>query len=124
MQCRNSILNDTGFVKSNVVDKTYKVDTNLSCKNGGIYIIEGACVGQYTGKTIHFGVRSNEHFSQSNTAISTHMRDCNLCNNITDFKMTLVEDLLKRGKYSLSEREFLWNDRIRGNINAQKTLGS
>lgn len=122
--CRNSIINDTGFVKGNVVDKSYKVDTNLNCKNGGIYIIDGACSAQYTGKTIHFGVRSNEHFSQGNTSISTHMRECNTCNDITDFKMTFVEDLLKRGKYSLSEREFLWNDRIRGSINAQKTLGS
>ena len=88
-----------------------------------IYIIDGNCSAQYTGKTTHFGVRSNEHFSQG-TAISTHIRECNVCNDTTDFKMTLVENLLMRGKYSLSEREFLWNERIRGSINAQKTLSS
>ena len=38
ISCRNSLRNDTGVVKGNVTGKTYKVDTSLNCKNGGIYI--------------------------------------------------------------------------------------
>ena len=116
--------NDTGVLKSNVTGNSFKVDPNLDCSDGGIYVVDTTCVAQYTGKTIHFGIRSNEHFVQGNTAISSHILNCNVCENGTDFKWTLVENQLKRGKYSLSEREYLWNNRIRGSINTHKTLGT
>ena len=122
--CRNGIINNTGYVKSNVTNRSFKGDANLNCKNGGIYVADAACYAQYTGKTIHFGVRSTEHFVQGNTAIFPHIQNCDICNNVTDFKLTFVENYLKRGKYTLSEREFLWNDRIRGSINTHKTLAS
>ena len=122
--CTNGIMNDTGYIKSNVTNRSFKVDTKLNCKNGGIYVADAACSAQYTGKTIHFGVRSREHFVQGSTAVSQHIQTCNRCNNVSDFKLTFVEDYLKRGKYSLLEREFLWNNRIRGSINTQKTLAS
>ena len=122
--CRNDMINDTGIVKSNVTGNAFKVDTNLNCSDGGIYIVDTTCSAQYTGRTIHFGVRSNEHFVRGGTAISLHIQDCNICESAIDFKLTLVENHLKKGKYSLSEREYLWNNRFRGSINTQKTLGT
>ena len=122
--CKNDIRNKTGVVKSEVTGNTYKVDDSLNCSNGGIYVIDTSCPAQYSGKTVHFGVRSYEHFSLKSTAITSHRNQCNLCINVTDFKITYVENYLKRGKYSLSEREFLWNHRVKGSINAQKTLKS
>ena len=48
------------------------MDNNLNCSDGGIYIIDTTCTAQYTGKTIHYGVRSNEHFLHGGTSISPH----------------------------------------------------
>ena len=122
--CTKGLINNTRVVKSKVTGKQYKVDGSLNCANGGIYVIDTACPAQYTGKTTHFGIRSKEHFVHKSTAISSHMRQCNDCNDVKDFMITYVEDYQKRGKYSLSEREFLWNYRIKGSINNQKTLKS
>ena len=33
-----------------------------------------------------------------------------------------LENVWGRGKYTLSEREYLWNKRLKGNINIQKTI--
>ena len=52
------------------------------------------------------------------------MKEYRSCNDIKDFSVTYVENYLSRGKYSLSEREMLWNERIKGLINVQKTLVS
>ena len=122
--CRYDMRNNTGVVKSNVTGNSFKVDSSLNCSNGGIYVVDTTCAAQYTGKTIHFGIRANEHFTQGNTAIFPHIQNCNVCENANNFVWTLVENHLKRGKYSLSEREYLWNRRIRGSINDQKTLGT
>ena len=84
----------------------------------------GVCSSQYTGKTVHFGGRGTYHFHTNTTAISDHQRVCNQCSSPGNYCMTFVENYLSRGKYSLSEREMLWNTRIRGSINAQKTLRS
>ena len=46
------------------------------------------------------------------------------CNDARDFSICFVENYLNRGKYSRSEREFLWNYRIKGVLNIQKTLQS
>ena len=102
----------------------YKVEKNLSCNEGGIYVAEGACTNQYTGKTVLFGNRCIEHFKNGKSAIFEHMQECLQCNNENDFKVTYVESYLSRGKYSLSEREMLWNERIKGLINVHKTLKS
>ena len=80
--------------------RRFKVDTNLNCIDGGIYVIDTTCTAQYTGKTIHYGLRSNEHFLHGGTVISPHIQNCYVCNNATDFNVN-------RGKYSLSEREYL-----------------
>ena len=45
---------------------------------------------------------------------------CNHCSSPSSYSVTFVENYLKRGKYSLSEREMLWNVRMKGIINAQK----
>ena len=58
------------------------------------------------------------------TAVSAHRIKCVHCKDIKDFNSTLVEHYLSRGKYSLSERELVWNKRIKGSINIQKTLKS
>ena len=58
--------------------------------------------------------------------------DQNLCNS--DSRRITVNDVLSeyscryprnvcdRGKYSLSEREFLWTKRLKGTINVQKVI--
>ena len=122
--CRSDIINKSGNVVSTVTDTEYMVDKNLTCANGGIYIITGQCQGQYSGKTIHYGKRGDEHFLRNSSTIYKHKQECNSCNDISDFSITFVENYLKRGKYSLSEREFLWNSRIKGVLNIQKTLQS
>ena len=103
----------------------YSTNDKLECEDGGIYIVKGSCSEQYTGKTIHFGVRTKEHLiSDKKSAVHQHKQDCGECNNISDFQITLVESYLQRGKYSLSEREFLWNRRMKGLINLKKTLSN
>ena len=122
--CRNETLRSPlDIVTSNATGYSYPVDTSLSCANGGIYVIKGACDSQYTGKTVNFSTRSHEHFSTSKTsAIYHHRQKCNVCNVTDNFEMTLVENYHSRGKFCLSEREYLWNSRIKGTMNVQKTL--
>ena len=122
--CSSDIINKSGKVVSTVTNTEYKVDKNLTCANGGIYVITGKCNGQYSGKTIHYGIRGDEHFLRNSSTIYKHKQECISCNDVSDFTITFVENYLKRGKYSLSEREFLWNKRIKGVLNIQKTLQS
>ena len=64
-----------------------------------------------------------EHLKTSKgSSVYCHMKDCHMCNSANDFEVTYVENYHNRGKYSLSEREYLWNYRIKGTINLQKTL--
>ena len=122
--CSHNIINISGNIGSTVTGTNYKVDKKLTCTNGGIYIITGKCKGQYCGKSINFGKRADEHFIRNSTSIYKHTQQCNLCENVNDFSITFVENYLNRGNYSLSERELLWNSRIKGVINIQKTLQS
>ena len=122
--CRNNIKNNSQMIKSTVTHKTYKIAKHLNCSNGGIYMIEGKCGEQYTGKTtVEFRTRTVQHLSkQKSSSVFKHNASCSQCNGIQDYTLSLIEDYRKRGKYSLSEREFLWNHRIKGIINDQKTL--
>ena len=123
--CINDLQNKSGLVVSTVTGMSYKVPNDLSCLNGGIYVVQGRCKSQYIGKTIHFGLRGKEHFSTSkNSSIYKHKQTCKECNTAKDFNITYLENLMMRGKYSLSEREYFWNNRIKGVINTQKTLKS
>ena len=56
------------------------------------------------------------------SAIYTHQRNCDKCVNGDDCSVVVVENYLDRGKYTLSEREYLWNSRIKRTLNIQKTL--
>ena len=123
--CPNDIQNKSGIVKSTFTEFSDKVDKKLTCNEGGIYVIQGACSDQYTGRTINYGNRGIEHFKKSKlTSIYDHKNKCHHCNVTSDFTITYVESYLSNGKYSLSEREMLWNERIKGRINVQKTLKS
>ena len=55
-------------------------------------------------------------------AVYAHKQKCNRCNETNDFTITFVENYQNKGKYSLSEHEFFWNNRIKGATNTQKTL--
>ena len=112
--CHSGIINTSGKVVSTVTGNKYRVEETLSCANGGIYVVPGKCLRQYSGKTIHFGVRANEHFCRNASSIHKHKQECSSCNDARDFSICFVENYLNRGKYSLSEREFLWNYRIKG----------
>ena len=102
---------------------SYAVDNSLRCTDGGIYVVTGACHSQYTGKTVDFCKRFKEHLSTSKSStVYQHKTKCARCYIPQDFRLTFVENLFSRGKYSLSEREYLWNYRIKGSMNVQKTL--
>ena len=121
--CKNDIQNLSGVVTSTVTKSNFLVKNELDCSQGGIYVVSGACSAQYSVKTVHFGVRLKEHLkTHKASAVYCHMKDCHSCNEINDFQVTYVENYQNRGKYSLSEREYLWNWRIKGSINVQKTL--
>ena len=60
---------------------------------------------------MYFGTRIKEHLKTSKgSAVYCHMKDCHMCDDAKDFEVTS------------SEREYLWNSRIKGTINLQKTL--
>ena len=86
-------------------------------------MVKGECNSQYTGKTVNFSQRFVEHFSTSRqSTVYQHKKECHKCYITKDFEVTLVENCHNRGKFSLSEREYLWNARIKGTMNIQKTL--
>ena len=122
--CRNGARNTDGKVCSNVTGKSYQIARNISCQNGGIYVFDGDCADQYTGKTtVEFETRMHEHIHrQKSSSVYKHIRTCEQCIDTGNFKVSFVEDYRSRGKYTLSEREYLWNYRIKGVINCQKTL--
>ena len=123
--CVNELNSNIGSVKSKVTNLSYKVDHKLTCNDAGIYVVGTACGEQYTGKTTtKYTARTKKHLASKDTAVSAHRIKCVHCKNIKDFNITLVEHYLSRGKYSLSERELVWNKRIKGSINIQKTLKS
>ena len=122
--CKNGLEDKSGVVFSTTTKRDYKLGgRELNCNDGGIYVVTADCNAQYTGKTIDFGQRMKEHLQTSKqSSIHKHKNDCDKCYTYHDFKVTFVESYQDRGKYTLSEREFLWNWRMRGSINLQKTL--
>ena len=122
--CRNGAINTQGMVRSTVTGKTYQIARNLTCTDGGIYVYKGPCEDQYTGKTtVLYGKRADEHIRhQKSSSVYKHRDTCRQCRGTSNFSMSFIEDYNKRGKFTLSEREYLWNYRIKGVINDQKTL--
>ena len=53
-----------------------------------------------------------------------HSQSCQLGKRKENFSIHFLENIYSRGKYSLSEREYLWNERLRGVMNIQKVLKS
>ena len=122
--CRNGARNDLNEICSTVTGKSYKITRDLYCANGGIYVYEGACKDQYTGKTtVPFSTRTTEHLQKQKTSsVYKHREKCPQCRGSMNFSVSFVEDYRNRGKFTLSEREYLWNSRMKGVINDQKTL--
>ena len=124
--CSKGLRGDTEQVVSPSNGRSYSLNKNLNCTDGGIYAISCACTAQYTGKTTTaFSKRFSEHFQKnSNSAVHDHSRHCQIGKRMNDFSIQFLENVHSRGKYSLSEREHLWNSRLRGIVNIQKTLMS
>ena len=107
---------------SKATGATYNIDNNSLCCNSGIYLITCKCEEQYVGKTtVSFRKRFTEHGSK-NTSVKEHLNICTTKPTTDDITIQFVENVWNRGKFSLSEREFLWNRRFKGSINVQKTL--
>ena len=51
-----------------------------------------------------------------------HSKECPQWRRKEDYKLQFLENVFGRGKYTLSEREYLWNERLGGEINIQKIL--
>ena len=120
--CKHELQSQLDHICSTTTGSVYLISQNLSCTDGGIYAVTGSCNSQYTGKSIDFSKRCTEHLSQKSTSVYQHKNQCHKCNVPKDFQVTLIESYHDRGKYSLSEREYLWNSRLKGTINIQKTL--
>ena len=122
--CSNDARGDLKEVKSSANGATYKIDGKTTCGNSGIYCITCKCTEQYSGKTtVMYCKRHKEHWT-SNTSVREHINNCTERPTTNDVKIQLLENMWNRGKYSLSEREYLWNRRLKGSINIQKTLKS
>ena len=77
----------------------------------------------YTGKTtVPFGTRFNQHFTQTSSSVFEHYKTCPIGVQKISYSVQFLENVHSRGKYTLSEREYLWNERLRGMMNIQKTL--
>ena len=117
--CSNNTRGCLEKVESTKTKEAYSIDKRTHCNDSGIYLITCDCAEQYIGKTtVTFKQRFKEHKTKK-TAVKEHLERCN-----KDVKIQLVENVWTRGKYSLSEREYLWNRRLKGDINIQKTLKS
>ena len=115
--CSNDIQNTSGVASSTTNGTHFRLGKPLNCSQGGIYLVSGACSEQYTGKTVHFGPRMKEHLRTSKSStVYKHMQNCSTCNDVKDFTCTYIENYNDRGKYSLSEREYLWNHRFQGTV--------
>ena len=124
--CRHKIRSDAKVVMSPINGRIYPINSSLTCIDSGIYCITCPCSSLYVGKTTSkFKERLKSHFNKSKkSAVLDHSLVCSVGSNVKNYTMLFLEDMHARGKYSLSEREFLWNERLRGDLNIQKTLKS
>ena len=120
--CKNGAKGDAECIVSSVSKKKYHISPDTKCKNSGIYGITCKCIDQYAGKTTIMNVgRFKEHWSKD-TSVRAHLRSCPSKPTVGEVKVQFLENVWDRGKYSLSEREYLWNKRLKGNVNIQKTI--
>ena len=122
--CTYNLRPGTNEVISPTTGRKYHIDSNLNCDNCGIYKIDCPCLSLYTGKTTtYFGNRFNEHFDPSKiSSVLDHAKHCPLGKSKDQYSIQFLENVFSRGKYTLSEREYMWNERLRGILNIQKTL--
>ena len=120
--CSHSVRGNESKAVSKTTSASYQIDERATCCNSGIYLITCKCSEQYVGKTtVTFGKRFKEHCSKQ-TSVTEHLKRCPEKPKPEEVEIQFVENVWDRGKYSLSEREYLWNRRLKGNINIQKTL--
>ena len=120
--CSNNAGSTEKKVECTKNNEQFNIDNRTSCKDSGIYLITCKCKEQCIGKTtVTFQQRFKEHMSKK-TAVKEHINGCRLKPTTQEMKIQLVENVWNRGKYSLSEREYLWNYRLKGDINIQKTM--
>ena len=82
------------------------------------------CIDQYSGKTtVTNGKRFKEHWNTC-TSVKQHLAACKSYPTPGDVKVQFLESVWDRGKFSLSEREFLWTKRLKGTINVQKVISN
>ena len=67
-------------MKSTVTGKSYRIPKNLNCCNGGIYVFEGPCEDQYSGKTtVAYGKRTDEHTrTQKSSSFYKHRENADI----------------------------------------------
>ncbi len=120
--CGQNARGDESTVISKVTGDSYRIDKRMTCNNSGIYLVTCKCKEQYTGKTtVTTGKRYKQHWTKK-TSVKDHLDKCESKPTAGDVKVQFLENVWNRGKYSLSEREYLWNRRLKGSINVQKTL--
>ena len=120
--CKQNARGDRSTVTSKATGDSYKIDKRMTCNDSGIYLVSCKCEEQYAGKTtVTTGKRYKEHWKKK-TSVKEHMEKCDSKPTAGDVKVQFLENMWNRGKYSLSEREYLWNRRLKGSINVQKTL--
>ena len=120
--CTSNIRGDEKKATSKTTGEAYTIDQRTSCRDSGIYMVTCKCDEQYVGKTtVQFNKRLNEHTTK-NTSVKEHLDKCDAGPTKEDINVQYLENMWDRGKYTLSEREYLWNRRMKGSINVQKTL--
>ena len=123
MVCSNDVRGDEKTITSSVTKNKYHINSDIKCYNSGIYGITCKCMSQYGGKTtVGFNKRYPEHWNLASSSVHKHLQHHKCTNNCSEVKMQFLENVWSRGKYSLSEREYLWNRRLKGVINIQKVL--
>ena len=121
--CKNTLRPNQCGVISPTTDRLYSIDPNMNCENSGIYCIQCPCSSLNTGKTtVPFGARFNQHFTRTSSSVFEHYKTCPIGVQKISYSVQFLENVHSRGKYTLSEREYLWNERLRGMMNIQKTL--
>ena len=120
--CVNGSRKDETKVTGSANGESYSIDGKTTCRNSGIYMVTCKCNEQYIGKTtVQFNRRFNEHLTKA-TSVKEHLDACDTTPSAEDVNIQYLENVWNRGKYALSEREFLWNKRLKGSINVQKTI--
>ena len=124
--CTNNLRPESNHIMSKINGREYQIDTKLNCDNCGIYRILCPCTAAYSGKTTtQFGKRFDEHFQiYRESSVLDHSKVCALGRSKELYTIQFLENCLSRGKYTLSEREFLWNIRLGGELNVQKVLSN